>query len=293
MKYILSILFLVVNSFAYDAFITVDTLKENLENKKLVILDVNSKSDYDKSHIIGALHVELSEFINTKDALKPLPLAKNVEKQLQKLGINNDSQIVIYSRSSEQEQLSSSYLAFVLILHGFNNVSILDGGYMSWVFKHNRLVSSETSKMVKKSNYDPFVSIEDKSLIVTKEYIQSNLENIKILDSRSTSHYFGTTKSLDIKKFGHIPNAKSSYYKDKFLSDLTLRSTEELDDIFILGLSLHRENDVIIYGDSIFSASMNWFILYQQLGFKNTKIYEASFLEWGNVDLSTTMFKWE
>ena len=93
---------------------------------------------------------------------------------------------------------------------------------------------------------------------------------------------------------GHISTAKSSYYKDKFLYDGTIRYMTELEEIFIKGHELNIEDDIIVYGESALSASMNWYILYKYMGFKNIKIYEASLLEWGNYpDLPMTRFKWE
>ncbi len=289
MRYILTILFLVINTFAYDAFITVDDLKKSLADNKLIILDVNSRESYDTSHILGALHVEMSNYVNIQDNVKHLPLSLDLQEELRELGINEDSNIVIYSRSSQQEQLNSSYLAFVLIYNGFTNVSILNGGYMAWVFKNNRFVSSSEPDTI-----DGFFSTnENPDLIASTQYIQDNLSKLQILDSRLSSYYFGTKKLESTKNFGHIPGAKSSYYKDKFLEDLELRSDKQLDEIFMTGLELDKNKEVIVYGESMYSASMNWYILYQKLGFKKAKIYEASFFEWNNLDLETKSFKWE
>jgi len=288
-RHILIILFFVINTFAYDAFITVEDLKKNLSDTKLIILDVNSRESYDTSHIIGALHVEMSKYVNIQDNVKLLPENLELQDQLRELGINEDSNIVIYSRSSQQEQLNSSYLAFILIYNGFTNVSILNGGYMAWVFKNNRFVSSEEPDII-----DGFFSTnENSNLITNTKYIQDNLSKLQILDSRLSDYYFGTQKLESAKNFGHIPGAKSSYYKDKFLDDLELRSDKELNEIFLIGLELDRNQEVIIYGESMYSASMNWYILYQKLGFKKVKIYEASFFEWNNLNLQTTTFKWE
>ncbi len=290
MKYIISLIFLVVNTFAFDAFISVDELKQNLKNENLIILDVNSKADYKQSHIDGALHVDISDFIENKTRVKRKPFHKILQKEFIDLGINNNSEIVIYSRSTKKDQLNSSYLAFVLIQSGFNSVSILDGGYMAWVFKNNRLVSSEYPKDIIDGIYELTL---DNSLLVDSNYIKENQNNAQIIDSRNTNKYFGTKKDINIKKFGHIPSAKSSYYKDKFLDDFILRSDNELDDIFILGLELERDRDLIVYGDDKFTASMNWFILYKKLGFLNAKIYDGSFKEWSELDNSTVLFKWE
>jgi len=288
MKYILLTLLFVINTYAYDAFVCASQLKEKIDNPNLVLIDVNSKSQYDKSHIINALHVDIQDYYDDKKSIKSILESIWTKRRLSNLGIQKDSEVVIYTRSNDQ--LNASYFAMILILSGFENVSILDGGYMAWTFKYNRLVSSEESDSKSNDSYD--INYNNNILVDTK-YLIKNIENAQIIDSRNTPYYFGTKKLFTYKHFGHIPNAKSSFYKDKFLSDLTLRKDSQIEDIFLLGLELDTSKDIIVYGDSIFDASMNWFILYKKLDFKNAKLYEDSFKEWDKEDLQTTSFKWE
>jgi len=295
MKYILLFLLITINSYAYDAFIKPSELEKNLKSETLIILDVNSESDYDKSHIIGALHVDISKLKPSKYKQKRKTLEEVLsnrwtQKYFAELGISNNSDIVIYARSSETDQLHASYLAMVLILSGFENVSILDGGYMGWIFKYNRLVSTEEHEAEEDGTYK--INVNPDILVDTK-YLENNLYNAQIIDSRDTPYYFGTKKLLKNEGFGHIPTAKSSYYKDKFLDDLTLRADIELEDIYILGLSLDREKEIIVYGQTILDASMNWYILYKKLDYKKVKIYRNGFKEWDEKGLHTTMFSWE
>jgi thiosulfate/3-mercaptopyruvate sulfurtransferase len=162
---------------------------------------------------------------------------------------------------------------------------------MAWVFEYNMLTTSNPSVALQEGT---FIVNENPNILVEINYIKENLQNTKIIDSRETSEYFGITKSPNNKVYGHIPYAKSSYYKDKFLEDLSIKSDDVLEKIFVLGLGLNKDDEVIIYGNTIFSASMNWYILYKKLGFKNAKIYEASFVQWSNSEeTTTTQYKWE
>ena len=288
MKYILLSLLLVINTYAYDAFISASELKENFDNPKLVILDVNSKESYNKSHIEGALHVDITKYTASEKNIYTILDSIWTQRRLRQLGIEKDSDVVIYARSDEQ--LNASYFAMILILSGFEKISILDGGYMTWTFKYNRLVSSEKSSSKSDDSYKIKVN---KNVLVNTNYIEANLYTAQIVDSRDTPYYFGTKKLMSSKHFGHIPSAKSSFYKDKFLDDLTIRKDGDIEDIFILGLELDTGKDIIVYGESVFDASMNWYILYKKLGFKNAKIYEGSFKRWDERALQTNSFKWE
>lgn len=291
MKYTLILLLLAFNSLAYDAFIKPVELKKSLNSDTLVLLDVSSQNLYKQSHITGAIHVDIAKFTDRLNPKKTIAPSKAVQKQFIKLGIHQNSDVVIYSRNTETDQLNSSYLALMLILNGFENVSILDGGYMAWVFEYNMSTTSNPSVALQDGT---FTINENPNILVELSYVKENLQNTKIVDSRETSDYFGITKSPDNKAYGHIAYAKSSYYKDKFLEDLSIRSDDVLEKIFVFGLDLNKSDEVIVYGDTIFDASMNWYILYKKLGFKNAKIYEASFVQWSNSEEApTTQYKWE
>ncbi|MBU0721772.1 thiosulfate sulfurtransferase [bacterium] len=283
MKHISLLLLLFVYAFSYDAFIKPQELKTLLQNKELIILDVGSRESYKKSHIQNAVHVDVSKFSNKS--------TYSLQSSLRKLGINFDSHIVLYSHNTQKGFLNSSYFAYLCMSHGFENISILDGGYMAWLFE-NELLTSNIPSFAKK--YGNVELKKNSSFFVDSDYLQSALGKVSILDSRSPRHYYGVEKSDSIKAVGHIPHAKSSFYKDKFFTDETLKPTSQLHEIFISGHGLQSDDEIIVYGADIFDASMNWYILYKYMGFKNTKIYEASFFEWGNNSgLPVTRYKWE
>lgn len=291
MKYFLLSLFTLLSLNAFDAFIKPNELKEHLENKNLILIDVASTELYQKGHILHSYHCDVSKLINNT---KLYPLIQNssvVQKELSQFGINYDSDVVIYSHNTDKGLQASTFLALVLISHGFNNVSILDGGYMAWIFENELLVSTQESDYTKEGDFQ--LKRRD-NILVNYEYVEKNLKSIPIIDSRSEQHYYGIKRSSKTETIGHISHAKSNYYKNSFLTDGLLRDKEELNEMFIEGSAIQKNKEVIIYSDTIFSASVNWYILYQQMGFKESKIYEASFYEWGNYsELPLTRFKWE
>jgi len=292
MKYILIFLLPSYILFALDAFITPINLKKNLNDEKIIILDADDISLYNNGHITTALHIDVNSYIYKQP--NPYKLMKSddiIKKKLQNLGIDKGSKIVIYDHNSKNSSLKSSYLAFILISFGFENVSILDGGYMAWVFENERLVSSKATYNRKKSD---FITNKNKNIIIKKKYLLDNISKITMLDARESKYYYGTHKSKKITMFGHIKGAKSSYYGNKFLLDGTLRHKNELNDMYFLGLELKKNEEIIVYADNIFQASMEWYILYSVMKFKGAKIYEASLLEYFNTKKHPmTRFKWE
>jgi len=301
LKYFIIITILLTNIFAFDAFISSSELKTALNNKNLIIIDVTDKDIYKKGHIQNAINADISNFIskdintNPEDAQKQnnkIDIASDntIQKELRALGINNTSKVVIYHHNTKDAMAKSAYLAFILIYSGFEDVSILDGGYMEWVFQNQILVSTKKTKNIK---YGDIKITPRKELFVNTNYIKENLSKVKILDARSYQEYFGIIKSDKINEFGHIPKASNSFYKDNFFTDDILRPQQELNTIYINGHELLRDNEVIIYADNILNASMEWFIVYKKMNFKNAKIYKNSLLEWVNEKNKLTRFKWE
>lgn len=291
MSKILVLILTFLNLSAFDAFISPNALKKSLTNDNLIIVDVGSLALYKQSHIKNAIHLDLTDFSKKKDNYFTINTSDEIQKLLTNFGVNSNSDIVIYSHNTDKGVLNSSYLALTLITNGFERVSILDGGYMAWIFEYERFTSSTKTTPQEDGNFT--VSFNH-NILVDLEYVKQNLYKKTILDSRSPTHYFGTARSKNIKNIGHIQSASSSYYKNNFLTDGTLREMNELDSIYINGHEIAQNHEVIVYGTNIYEASMNWYILYKHMNIKNTKIYEASLTEWGNnPELPMTRFKWE
>lgn len=241
MRYLLTLLLLTFYTYASDAFITPDRLKELLKDEKLVLLDVSSM--YETSHITGALYADVSKFTKSKYERLASAYSKNVQKEIKELGIDPDSHVVIYSRSSDDEFQKATYLAFVLIEHGFENISILDGGYMAWVFEYHDLVSSKKSSAKDDGTYE---IKHNPNFLINAHYIDQNVYNVTVLKKE---------------------------YRDNFFDDLTLRSEDALNE-FVFNLSSEKDKEIAVHEETLFEASVNWYLLYQKFGFKNTKIYE-------------------
>ena len=81
-----------------DYLIDTETLAQNLGREDLVIIDVRGAAAY-SSHIPGAVHSTWHEFSDPSAGAKGLlePDVSRIEQRLQSLGINNTSDIVIYS----------------------------------------------------------------------------------------------------------------------------------------------------------------------------------------------------
>lgn len=291
MKHIMSLLFLsAITLFAHDAFIKASDLATQLDNKSLVLIDVTDAERYSAGHIPGAVNTHISSWRQRVGLHRVLRSHKEILDEMHRLGINNDSFVVLYGHNQDKEMLKCSYIALAMTTEGFNNVSILDGGYAEWMYDFDHIVSTKEEQNIN-GNFKPHL---DKTIVVQYDFVKKNLHKITMLDTRPTEFYFGTLRSQGVRRVGHIAGATSSYWKDKFLIDETLKPKSEIEEIFITGAGLKKDEPVMFYCTGGLEASMNWYLVHNYLGFKKAKIYDASMREWGNRDDTPIVrYKWE
>ena len=288
MKIFIFLLLFSISIFSAEAFISAQDLHIKIGSDKLVVLDVGSHSVFHKSHIPTATHVHMQRWCKLVDGHYEMQDIPQLVKLVRQLGINNDSYVVIYDHNSPDGLLNASYIALALHRVGHTNLSILNGSFEEWLYEY------EGVQTVTARERSSFAAHPDRSLIVDSEYVTDNIGKVPQLDARVSKYYFGTYKSPGVYRLGHIKGAVSSYWKNSFLSDNTLAEKEILDAIYLQGLKLNPEKEVILYGLDGYQASMNWYILAKVFNFTKLRVYDASIQEWANDDTSPMVaYAWE
>ncbi len=275
---------------AATGFISAEKLDDMLKQKNLVLVDVGSRADYDEGHIPNAMRSEISAWRRAVKLHQLMRSSDDIEKEIQRLGINKDSQVIIYGHNKKKEALKSSYIALAMIVHGLKNVAILNGAFGEWEDDDDRAISTTLTKKKQGSFKAKFTP----GILVDLAYTKAHIGKVPMLEARPAVFYYGTLRSSGVKRIGHIPQAMSSFWKDKFEIDGTLKEEEILNEIFYAGYNLKKEKEVLLYCTGGLEASMNWFILSQHMGFSDAKIYDGSLREWANRDDTPLVrYKWE
>ena len=290
MRHLLLLSLLVYSLQAATGFISAETLNGMLGKKNLVIVDVGTPKDYDDTHIPGAVNTQIAFWRKPVKLHQLMRSSATIEKEMRRLGINNNSQVVIYGHNKSKEVLKSSYIALAMIVNGLKNVAILNGAYPEWEDDDDRPVSNELHE----NKPGSFTTHYQKGIIVDMAYTRDHIGKVPMLEARPPAFYYGTLRSSGVKRIGHIPQAMSSFWKDKFEIDLTLKEQRILDEIFYNGFNLDKNKEVLLYCTGGLEASMNWFILSQHMHFDKAKIYDGSMREWANRDDTPLVrYKWE
>ena len=116
--------------------IDTETLSLNLGRDDLVIIDVRGEGAY-TSHIPGAVHSSWHEYSDPQATAKGLldPDIARLEKRLQVLGVNNSSDVVVYSNPFDNWG-DEGRMFWMLHYLGHKSVKVLDGGWPKWTAEH-------------------------------------------------------------------------------------------------------------------------------------------------------------
>lgn len=276
MKSLLFMLSVFGSLMALEPLVDAQWLKNNQQSLRIV--EVSDGDSYSFEHIPGAVHTSIGKWRFDNGTFISIRPIKEIENEISRLGIDKNSQVVLYAPINEpKDLLKSSYVYWALQYHGVKNVALLDGGLASWK-KNNLPLSSEETTItpsVFKASIDP-------DRIANIEYVKQNLGKLPMIDARPGDMYLGVTPTPTVKRSGHIQGAMSYSWNYSVDKDYILKSKEMLRSVFEKGYGLNATQEAILYCTGGLETSFNYFVLSGVLGHKNIRLYDASMKEWGN-----------
>ena len=232
---------------------------------------LSGKRNFRKRHIPGAVFADLLKISdpNSPKRTFTLPTAAHFAECMSKLGIGEGVRIVIYD---ERENMWAARLWWMLRTFGFDNASILNGGWSAW--------SLEGRPISKESNNYPrteFIPHFRPELIVDKNEVLDAVEqnDICIVSALGRRQHRGERNEYGRR--GHIPGAMNvTAWEILDRTTKRYRPKEELQKLFEPMLNKKR---VITYCGGGIAASSDAFILHM-LGHQNVAVYDGGLMEW-------------
>ncbi|MGY5146919.1 MAG: sulfurtransferase [Candidatus Nitrosopumilus sp. bin_7KS] len=239
-----------------------------LDDSDVIIADTRSFKEYSEGHIPGAVHLDLFAFHWIDTTQKGIENFNNQSQHLLSfLGVTPEKKVVFYDSVSG---MLAARGVWMLMYFSHENVSMLDGGITKW--KQENLPLETKPNGFKPSKFSGKINSD---IISGYEYIRDNLDNLKILDARSTGEYDGTT--IRAAQSGHIPNSINIDWNQNITKDGTFKNDEELLKMY----DIPKDTEIITYCQGAYRAA-NTFLVLKKLGFKNVRVYLGSWGEWGN-----------
>src|SRR5699024_7998783 len=106
---------------------------------------------------------------------------------------------------------------------GHEKVYLLDGGLTAWIEAGNE-TTTELPKLEAKE-FEPKLLADE---VVDIADVKERKKETILIDSRAKERYLGKSEPM-YKKAGHIPGAKSFFWKGVLAEDGSWKSQEELD----------------------------------------------------------------
>ena len=261
-----------------NAQFLVDTswLAARLKEPGLRIVDMSTEQkEYLAGHIPGAVYANVNDIRQVvAEGGYRLPLKEQVESLLSRLGIGNDTMVVIYD---DVGGLHAARLFFTLDVFGHTKMAVLNGGIQAWR-RRNGTITTEAPRVAPAT----FKANPRAERVVTSEWIVTQLKNPKVVlaDARSGKEYRG--EDVRAKRGGHIPGAKNIDWNLHLRPDKTFKSLDELRALYT-AQGIVPEKTVVTYCETHHRASHGYFVL-RLLGYDDVRGYDRSWVEWGNRD---------
>jgi thiosulfate/3-mercaptopyruvate sulfurtransferase len=263
-------------------------LADHLRDPNLVLLSVGDPKLYAQVHIPGALQLDYTAI---QTGSKPghltteLPAMADLVEVFSKLGVSNDSHIVLYFvDDTSASRTTRAFLTLDAMGLG-DRTSLLDGGFQVWK-SENRPVTAEV-RAVTPGKITPCAQSD---VITDVDYMRANLERpgVDIIDARNPEYYTGAS-TANGKRPGHIPGATNLTYSTLLDSTGKFKSPEVLASMF-RDAGVKPGDRVVSYCHIGQQATVIYFVA-RYLGY-DARLYDGSWEDWSaHTELPATVNK--
>ena len=268
-----------------SSLVSVQWLADHLDAENLVILNAsmkpvipvaNNDSFKETSCIKGARRFDFDNDIRDKNTDLPhmMPSAEFFTDEMQKLGVNKDSAVVVYDYVGVY---SSPRAWWMFRAMGHTQVAVLNGGLPAW--EKAGLPCGTRSETVAERRGN-FVARPLEGLFCDSAHVLQALSDPRyaVLDARSAGRFKGVEPEPRTGlRSGHMPNALNLPFTDT-VQDGFMLPTTELDSIF--SNLVNKEQELIFSCGSGVTACVDA-LAAELTGYSNISVYDGSWSEWG------------
>ena len=259
-------------------------LAAHLKDPDLRVLDASwylpgSKRDpfaeYQAAHIPGARFFDLDDVSDHRSDLPHMvPPVEKFMSRMRAIGVGDGHQIVVYDGSG---LFSAPRVWWLFKLMGQMDIAVLDGGFPKWQAEGHPVedlppILRDRHMMVRRQNQ----IVKD----VTQVSAASKLGESEIVDARSPGRFYGKDpEPRPGLRAGHIPGSKNVFYKDLLNADDTMKSPDEMRQVFLeAGVDLDKPV-ITSCGSGVTAAILSLGLT--RMGKTDHSLYDGSWTEWG------------
>ena len=259
-------------------------LAAHLKDPDLRVLDAswylpgskrNPFAEYQAAHIPGARFFDLDDVSDHRSDLPHMvPPVEKFMSRMRAIGVGDGHQIVVYDGSG---LFSAPRVWWLFKLMGQMDIAVLDGGFPKWQAEGHPVedlppILRDRHMMVRRQNQ----MVKD----VTQVSAASKLGESEIVDARSPGRFYGKDpEPRPGLRAGHIPGSKNVFYKDLLKADDTMKSPDEMRQVFLeAGVDLDKPV-ITSCGSGVTAAILSLGLT--RMGKTDHSLYDGSWTECG------------
>jgi len=241
----------------------VDSLRSEIRDKSVRVIDVRRENDYKQDHITSAVNLPLAHLLSDDSPERVLKLFNS-------LGIDDETRVVVYD---DTFGALASRVAWTLEYLGHSDVTLLETTYSNWksIGLENDSQIPEIQSKEHSMNLQP-------DILATSDYLESvkDRDDVILIDNRERLNFLEQ----------HIPGAISLPYRTLATTDKILRSKEDMRRL-LENRGISGNSEIITYCGSVGTLSGLAYYALKSADLPNAKLYVRSFKEWKNLEKPT------
>ena len=245
----------------------VDSLRSEIRDKSVRVIDVRREDDYKQGHIPTAVNLPLATLLSDDSPERVLKLVNSI-------GIDDETPVVVYD---DTFGALASRVSWTLEYIGHSDVTLLDTTYSNW--KSLGLESDSVTPDVQSKEHSMNLQSD---ILATSEYLEKVKErnDVILIDNRERLNFLEQ----------HIPGAISLPYRTLATKNKILRSKNDMKRL-LENRGISGNSEIITYCGSVGTLSGLAYYALKSIGLPNAKLYVRSFKEWKNLQKPTTQQK--
>jgi thiosulfate/3-mercaptopyruvate sulfurtransferase len=245
-------------------------------------MDQDEMQAYRAGHIPGAVCWKWKDMLWDSHA-RDFPSPDEFARRCGEAGIGNDTTVVFYGEGVQ----FGFYAWWTFRYCGHRRARMLDGARARWAAEGRPLVT-DVPPPAQPVRYEPARRVERMRIHRDRLLKSLGRQGQVILDARSPEEYRGERvggpggPDVGAVRYGRIPGARHLYFEDLLDANRAFRPLAELERL-VAERGASREHDVVAYCRMSHRATVLYFALTELLGYRNVRVYDGSWTEWGNL----------
>ena len=265
--------------FISNSLVSAQWLHENFNAENLIIFDASMKpvgnvaASQTIAYIPNSLRFDFDEHLREHTTPFPhmMPTPEFFTEEMQKMGVNQDSAIVVYDNVGVYASPRAWWMFRAM---GHDNVAVLDGGLPAWIGAGYETSSTLATSSLRGS----FASNPRPESFVDSQAVTHALSDsaFSVVDARSAGRFTGQEPEPRAGlRGGHMPGSVSMPFGETQINGV-MKSPALLREMFA-----KYQNKKLIFSCGSGVTACILALAAEQAGLKELAVYDGSWAEWG------------